>query len=503
MVKMTELNQKQIEFSNLLDKNRGKILGIVLIGIFMTSLDAYMVNIALPSITTQFNVGIAESQWIITGYLLIMTGLFILFGKVSEYTGKTKLFITGFCIFTISSLACGLSTGLNELIIFRLIQAVGASMVLGVGGALIFLIAAPEEKAKAIGLWGASSSISALLGPAIGGFITSYFGWQYLFFINIPIGAFLLIGALKYLKVPEITSNKLNIDWIGVITLFALVVSLLLFCNSFTNLHVDLSLIIYGAIFLISSVLFIFRESKCKDPILDLSIFQNKLFTLPIVSMMFYNMAIITLTIVGPFYFQGVMGYSPLQVGLLFMVIPLLMAFSYPISGKLYDKYHWKYAAGAGVLVIALSLILVAYAFLTMNLWLVILAFIIRGIGGGLFGSPNGAETMSALPIEKSAIASSVMFTTGSLAMAVGASLASVILTLKLQMAGYTGEILSAGSSLLSNSVSIIMLVAAGLCIISAIFSILRNINGDTELVTGENERNPDELNLDEAIENK
>jgi EmrB/QacA subfamily drug resistance transporter len=469
----------------------------------MTSLDAYMVNIALPTITTQFNVGIAESQWIITGYLLIMTGLFIFFGKVSEYTGKVKLFMAGFCIFTLSSLACGLAPGLNELIIVRLIQAIGASMVLGVGGALIFTIAAPEEKAKAIGMWGATSSISALLGPVIGGLITSYLGWQYLFFINIPIGAFLLIGALKYLKVPEINSNKLNIDWIGVITLFALVVSLLLFCNSFTNLHVDLSLIIYGAILLISSVLFIFRESKCKDPILDLSIFQNKLFTLPIVSMMFYNMAIITLTIVGPFYFQGVMGYSPLQVGLLFMVIPLLMAFSYPISGKLYDKYHWKYAAGAGVLVIALSLILVAYAFLTMNLWLVILAFIIRGIGGGLFGSPNGAETMSALPARKSAIASSVMFTTGSLAMAVGASLASVILTLKLQMAGYTGEILSAGSSLLSNSVSIIMLVAAGLCIISAIFSILRNIDGDTELVTVENERNPDELNLDEAIENK
>lgn len=479
---MTELNQKQMELSNLLDKNRGIILGIVLIGIFMTSLDAYMVNIALPTITTQFNVGIAESQWIITGYLLVMTGLFIFFGKVSEYTGKTKLFIAGFCIFTISSLACGLSTGLNELVIFRLIQAVGASMVLGVGGALIFLIAAPEEKAKAIGLWGASASISALVGPIIGGFITSYFGWQYLFFINIPIGVFLLIGALKYLKVPEMTSDKLNMDWIGVITLFVSVVSLLLFCNSFTNLHVDQSLIIYGAVFVISSVLFIFRESKCENPILDLSIFQNKLFTLPIVSMMFYNAAIITLTIVGPFYFQGVMGYSPLQVGLLFMVIPLLMAFSYPISGKLYDKFHWKYASGAGVLVIGLSLALVAYAFLTMDLWLIILAFIIRGIGGGLFGSPNGAETMSALPMEKSATASSVMFTTGSLAMAVGASLSSVILTLKLQMAGYTGEILSAGSSLLSNSVSIIMIIAAGLCIISAIFSVLRNINGYNEL---------------------
>lgn len=250
-------------------------------------------------------------------------------------------------------------------------------------------------------------------------------------------------------------------------------------------------------------LIFIFKELKYEDPILDLSIFKNKLFTLPIVSMMFYNAAIITLTIAGPFYFQGVMGYSPLQVGLLFMVIPLITAFSFPISGKLYDKYRWKYASGAGVLVIGLSLSLLAYAFLTMNLWLIIPAFIIRGIGGGLFGSPNGAETMSALPMEKSATASSVMFTAGSLAMAVGASLASIILTLKLQMDGYTGEILSAGSLLLSNSISMIMIIAAGLCIISAIFAVLRNVNLNYTSVKDENKKNQNELNRDEAIENK
>lgn len=488
-----------MEISGIEEKMRKIILGIVLIGIFMTSLDAYMVNIALPTITNQFNVSLAQSQWTVTGYLLVMTGLFIFFGKISEYTGKSKLFIAGFSLFTLSSLACGIANSLNLLIIFRLIQAVGASMVLGVGGALIFQIATPEKRGKVMGLWGATASLSALLGPVIGGFITSFLGWPYIFIINVPIGIFLLIGALKYLKIPEITSKQLNMDWLGVLTLFISVVSLLMFFNSFTGKQYDQFLVSYGLIFIVSTLIFIFREKKYKEPILDLSIFRNIKFSAPIISMMLFNMAMITLTIVGPFYFQGVMGFSPFTVGLLFMIIPLFMAISYPISGKLYDKHHWKYASGAGALTTAFALILLSYSFMIMNLWLILLAFIIRGIGGGLFGSPNGTETMSALPPQKSGIASSVMFTSGSLAMALGASFASIFLTMHLDIFLTPGSLLT-GEAVLANSTSMIMLIAGCICILAAAVGIIRNIN----IFTQENVVNGssfDDVNLDEKIE--
>lgn len=497
---MEKNNENQNGIHVIEDKNRNTIIGIVLIGIFMASLDAYMVNIALPTITNQFNVSIAHSQWIITGYLLIMTGLFIFFGKISEYTGKTKLFILGFSIFTLSSLICGISPSINQLILFRLIQAVGASMVLGVGGALIFQIALPEKRGRVMGLWGATTSISALIGPVIGGFITSFLGWPFIFIINVPIGIFLLLFAFKYLKIPEITSDKLKIDWIGVLTLFTSVVSVLMFFNSATDQHVNLAMVGYGTVFLVSTLLFILREWKCDDPLLDLSIFRNKLFTLPIVSMMLFNMALITLTIVGPFYFQGVMGYSPFYVGLFFMTIPLFMAFTYPISGKLYDKYHWKYFAGVGALTTAFALILLSYAFMIMNIWLILLAFIIRGVGGGLFGSPNGTETMSSLPPQKSAIASGVMFTTGSLAMAIGASFASILLSTNLEMFQNSGNGFTY-ATILTSSTSLLMLIAGCLCIFAAVVAIFRNISFVNLAKNGKNSSTLDDLNLEEKFD--
>lgn len=184
-------------------KNRLIILGIVLTGIIMSILDGYMVGIALPNITTSFNVSITQSQWIISGYLLVLTGLFIFFGKLSEYTGKTKLFMVGWLIFTISSLVCGLAHEINLLIFFRIVQAVGASAVAGVSGAILFHTFPQNEIGKAMGFYGAAVALGSIIGPVLGGLITNSIGWQYIFLINVPMGVILLIFAMKYLKIPE------------------------------------------------------------------------------------------------------------------------------------------------------------------------------------------------------------------------------------------------------------------------------------------------------------
>ena len=185
---MQQKAQKQVGIPDSVYKNRYKISVIVLIGILMSVLDGYMVTIALPTITTYFNVDVAQSQWIITGYLVVMTVLFIFFGKFSEYTGKTKLFLIGWVLFTLSSLACSLSSGITELIIFRIAQAAGASMVAGVSGAIIFHAFPPNEIGKAMGYFGATVAVSSLIGPGLGGLITNSIGWQYIFFVNVPLG---------------------------------------------------------------------------------------------------------------------------------------------------------------------------------------------------------------------------------------------------------------------------------------------------------------------------
>ncbi|EKQ54647.1 MAG: drug resistance transporter, EmrB/QacA subfamily [Methanobacterium sp. Maddingley MBC34] len=476
---MGESIKNESELQENIYKNKNAILITVLIGILMSVLDGYMVTIALPTITTHFNISLSSSQWIITGYLAVMTGLFIFFGKISEYTGKTKLFIVGWILFTLSSLACGFAASINTLIIFRITQAIGASMVAGVSGAIIFHSFPPNEIGKAMGYFGAVVAIGSLIGPGLGGYITNTIGWQYIFFINVPIGIFLLVCALKYLKIPETTTPHLHLDWIGSISLVILVAALLLFCGELAkNVAISTPLIAYGVTFILALITFCWQESRSENPLLEISIFHNKMFTMPVLSVFIFSVALNMAIVIGPFYLQGVMNYSPSQVGLLFMLVPLAMMFASPLGGRMYDKYHSKYASGLSMLISAISFILLGYGYLIGNIGIIIGSLFLWGIGQGLFTSPNTTETMISLPREKTAIASSVSTTAKSLGGALGVSFASILTLVGMNITGYTGNMLLAGSQLLSNSISTIMFIAGGLCIIATITSILRNVRG-------------------------
>lgn len=487
---MNESNTKSMKIEKLMYKNRYIISVVVLIGVLMSILDGYMVTIALPTITKHFNVNITQSAWIITGYLVVMTGLFIVFGKISEYTGKVKLFMIGWALFTLSSLICGFATNINELIVFRITQAIGASMIAGVSGAILYHTFPMNEIGKIMGYFGATIAIGSLIGPGLGGFITNSVGWQYIFFINVPIGVILLILALKYLKIPETTSPFLNMDWIGSITLVSSVAMLILFLGELANgLKVTSSLIIYGIIFVFTLLIFLLQESRHSNPLIDMSIFRNRKFSFPVFSVLLFSISLNMAIVLVPFYFQGVFGYNPSQVGLFFMLVPLTMMFASLLGGKLYDKYHSNYAAGVGVLISSISFLLLGYAYLIMNIGLIIVSLLMWGIGYGLFTSPNSTETLSALPREKTAIASSVSTTAKSLGGAIGVSLASIILTIYLSTGGYNGVVLSAGASLLSNSIGNIMFLAGALCIISTLVALARNIsNGHLSIGKGSEE---------------
>jgi EmrB/QacA subfamily drug resistance transporter len=442
----------------------------------MAVLDSTMVNIVLPTITTHFKVSIALSQWTITGYLLAMTGLFIFFGKLSEYTGKVKLFIAGWAIFTVSSLACGFAPGLYELIAFRIVQGIGASMLSAVGGALIFEAFPHEERGKAMGLYGVVFGIAAVVGPGLGGFMIDHMGWQYIFLINVPIGVVLLACAFKYMKIPEATTGRLEMDWPGALTLCIAIVAMMLFCNEVANgLTVTTPMVAYAAISVLAFTIFLFQEITCRKPLLDLSIFRNPAFLLPLVSGILLFTPIAVANTLSPFYFERVMGYSAEQVGYISMVVPLFMMFSAPLTGTFYDKHHWKFTAGTGALVYFLGFLVFGYGLLTVNFGVILAAFVVRGIGGGIFSSPNTIEMMGAVAREKIAIASSVSATANFMAMMLGVALSCTFLTLDLNASGYNGPIFQAGSSMLANAIGVITIGAGFLLIASAAAAVLRN----------------------------
>jgi EmrB/QacA subfamily drug resistance transporter len=460
-------------------KNRSKILIIVLTASFMAVLDFNVVSIALPTITTLFNVPVGLSQWILTSYQVTMTVTALIFGKLADYIGKSRLFIIGFLIFTVSSLACGLSTFLAELVLFRILQAIGASMVLSINLAILMQIFPENEKGKVMGYFTAIIGLGMLIGPTVGGFIVDVFGWPYIFFINIPIGIALIIPAVKYLKIEEHLTKENEKDYLGALLFIIAVGTFFMVLNDLASKPVNLSMfILYSAVCAVSLAAFIGRELTAKKPMLEIALFKIQRFTLSAVSLVLYFTATFILVLIQPFYFEGVMGFNPSTVGILAAVMPLAMMVSSPISGRIYDnlKLHshsWivKNYPLVGITVMGLTYLICGYAFWNVNLILIIAMFLIAGVCRSIFQGPNNIDIMNSLPPEKGNIASGMINTTTNFGLAFGTAMGAVLLASFVSFTGYSGNVLYVGASTLAGVCGVILYISGILCLVGGLLS--------------------------------
>lgn len=462
-------------------RNRYIIMGIVLAGIFMSVLDGIVVSIALPTITSYFRVDLPASQWVTTAYLLTITSLLLICGKISDYTGRIPMFTAGIGLFTISSLACGLSASLPMLIGFRVLQAVGGAMMFSISAAIIFQAFPPNERGRAMGYIGSTVAVGSILGPIVGGFVTQALGWQYIFLINVPIGIMLFLLALKYLKVHEHRAKEFRMDLPGAALLIVTMVALVMFMNQLAeNAALTALELALAAVFVAGLAAFVYVERRAKEPLLDLGIFRVKLFVLPCVSMILYFIGAFLMNVCSPFYFQGVMGFTQSQVGMFMLIVPLIMVVGAPAGGWLYDKHHSRYYSTAGVGIMSLGMFVMAYGTYIISIPVMLAAMALLGIGGALFQSPNNTELMSALPREKLSIASSVTATVRNLGFTIGVSLAAIFISLQFgSIAGIDfsqpGGVL-ANNTLFINAVTTTIAAGGVIAVCAAIASLLRNI---------------------------
>jgi EmrB/QacA subfamily drug resistance transporter len=461
-------------------EDRYVILPLVLAGVLMAVVDGSVVSIALPTITEYFGVSLAQSQMIMTSYLVTLTSLLMIFGKVAEYVGQARLFFLGIAFFTFSSLACGLSTSLNLLVLCRIFQATGAAMMFSISSAIIFQSFPRGEQGRAMGYIGATVAVGSILGPTLGGFMVDLAGWKYIFLINVPIGIIQLLLSIRYMRIEDIRSSSINLDWIGAVTFIVFIMSLMALLGQLSaSFAYHPAVLALTLVFLGSLAAFVINESRNKSPLLDLSIFRYRMFVLPCISMILFFVANLMISILGPFYFEGVMGYTPSQVGLIYLIIPAIMVIGSPLTGWIYDKHQFRFMAALGMLIMAISMMLLGYlaASAGRDPLLLLLPFVFMGIGGVLFQSPNNTEIMRALPREKINIASSFTATIRNLGMALGVSFSGVLVSLQLAQAGYGGTLGQAGPMLLSMTISRVMMLAGMLCIIGAMVSIYRGLN--------------------------
>ena len=329
----------------------GTMLAVSL-SIFMATIDLSIVNVSLPTLVEQLNTDFATIQWVILSYVLMVTALMLSVARLGDIWGMKKIYITGQLVFTISSILCGLSPGVNWLIGFRALQGVGAVMTQSVGIGIVTAAFPASERGRAMGIVGGVVSVGLALGPALGGILIGLVGWRSVFLVNAPIGAAAITATLRYVT-PTIHGRPgQKFDLAGAVVLFLTLTTYALGMTlgqrrGFGDLLV-LFLLTSAAIGL---VLFVLAEKYSAQPMVDPALFKNVLFTINLL-MGFVVFLILAGSIVMPFFLECVKGWPTEKVGLMMMVVPVSMGLVAPVAGSMSDRYGSRVISLVGLLVV-------------------------------------------------------------------------------------------------------------------------------------------------------
>ncbi|ABS40285.1 MFS transporter [Clostridium botulinum] len=409
-------------------KNNWIILAIVVMSPFMACLDSSIINVALPVMAKELYTSMAGIQQVVTSYLIVISAAILIFGRLGDIKGKTSVFKYGFIIFVLGSFLCGISTTLNFLIFSRIVQAIGAAMTMSTSQGIITHTFPPNERGRALGISGTSVALGTLLGPPLGGLIISVVSWEYIFLINVPIGLVAFIAAMKYLPKDKVKSDQ-SLDIKGAILFIICIVTLFwaMLKGQQTGYN-HINIIISFIISLICFIVFIILELKIENPMLDLSIFKNRVFSVNIFSAFVMFIGISCINIIQPFYLQDVLKLSPAKTGLIMMAYPIVLSIVAPISGYLSDKMGSKKLTLAGIVVASIGLFCMAFLNEQSTFLMITLLLSVVALGNGLFQSPNNSLVMSSVEKTKLGIAGGVNALIRNLGFIFGVSISTTIL---------------------------------------------------------------------------
>ena len=454
-------------------QRRWRILVILNLFTFMATLDGSIVNIALPSITNSLGLQLGHAQWISSIYLMAICSFILLFGRLGDIVGKIRIFRIGTIVFVIGSLLCGLSGSLATLIAARIIQAIGASMTMANSQGIVTDIFPDNERGKALGMVGTFVSLGSIAGPGIGGLMVNSLGWESIFWINVPIGLIAIILGSKLLP-SDIQMSKKRIDSAGSLLFAGFIVSLIAAVllgqeTGYGDWRI-LSLLIFAVI---SFVIFLRVESRIDEPMLDLSLFRNPLFTLSILCGFLVFISMFCYNIIAPFYLQSILGLSPSNAGWIMMIYPLVMVIVAPLSGAMSDRFGSEWLSFIGLILMVVAQAGLASLHEGSTLITVGSIIALLGLGGGMFQSPNNSLIMSTVPRPRLGVAGSVNSLVRNLGMVVGIAVATTTLfNVMSNEAGYrvTGLIPDRPDIFLSG-MHVVYTVSTIICVIGALLT--------------------------------
>ncbi len=398
--------------------------------VFMATLDMSIVNVALPSLAKQLNTDFATVQWVILSYVLVVASLLLLVSRLGDMRGKKRIFSVGLGVFTVGSLLCGLAPNVEWLIAFRALQGVGAAMSQALGIAIVTEIAPPFRRGRAIGIVGATVAMGLALGPALGGLIIEFVGWRWIFLINVPVGILAQWIIARHMPALPPTRADQRFDIPGAllaaITLAAYSMGMTLGQKHGFDTYQVLGLLTLAAFGLTA---FIAVERRVAQPMIDLNLFRDPLFSLNLIMSVLVFIAL-SGGFIMPFFLQLAQGRPPSEVGLLMMLIPLSMGLTALFSGALSDRFGPRGLSLLGLIILAGGCLAVSTLTLDSTWKEFALRVIPIGLGVGLFQTPNNSAIMGAAPREQLGVASGLLNYSRVFGQSTGLPLVGAIFTL-------------------------------------------------------------------------
>lgn len=410
-----------------------KALAPTAMGMFMATMDASITNIAFPILIEALHTDLPTVVWVTLAFTLVGTSSMLVLGKIGDRAGRKTIYSLGMCVFTAGMGACAVAQTIGQLILFRVVQAIGAAMAISTSTAIVTEAFPLKETGRGIGFLGMSVSLGFMVGPVLGGFLLTWLDWRALFYVRVPVGLLTCIMSFLLLRKEKVRETKMSMDIAGALLSSLGFFSLILGVSQIRTLE-DLSPLVYALVGLglLSLTIFVLHENRARDPIIDFSLFKNRIFCTAAWSLLLIFVSAPPFILIVPFYLMDGIGLTPSSAGILVAVTSMTTIVSGPISGSLSDRFgpFWFSMLGGAMMTIA-YLFMLGFGIDT-GVATIVSSFIALGIGIGLFNPSNNSIVMSSVTRDRLGMASALIATLRQVGLSLGTAIAGTIFSARL-----------------------------------------------------------------------
>ena len=452
------------------DNRKWWTLGAMCFALFMIMLDNTVVNVALPSIQRDLDASISGLEWTVNGYTLSFAVLLATGGRLGDIFGRRRMFLAGVVIFALSSATAGLAQNSTDLVLSRVVQGVGAALMMPATLSIVTHAFPPEERGKAMGTWAGVSGLALAIGPVVGGLLTEHVSWRAIFYLNIPVAIGAVLAALFAVRESRDSTVGRQIDFAGVAVLTGSLTALILALvegNAWGWGSPEIIALLAGAA--IGSVAFVAIELRVKVPMVEFGFFSDRNFVGAVIVALIISFAMLGVFFFLALYMQNILGYSPLEAGVRFLPSTLMIVALAPIAGRMSDRFGPRWLIASGLLILTASLYTFTKVAVDSSYLDLLPGFMLLGIGIAITMSPMTSAAMNAVAVEKAGIASGVL----SMFRMVGGTLGVAVTGAIFQGSVGTANFATAGPQDFVDALSDAMAVSALVTFAGAVFAAL------------------------------